>query len=66
MCALCSPNLILQSHKTAKYAGQIPHHDDDETDHGEGDEEAGVAAGHAGGRDDGEDQLEKKNFKSKH
>ena len=52
-----TPYLILQSHEIAKYASQIPHHDDDEADHGEGDEEAGVAAGHAGGRNDGEDQL---------
>ena len=56
--------LILQSDETAKYAGEISDHNDDQSNHGEGDEEAGVAARHAGGRDDGEDQLEIRREKS--
>ena len=55
---LISFYLIFQAHETAKYPGQIPHHDDDQSNHGERHEEARVAASHAGGRDDGEDQLE--------
>ena len=64
--SLCPPSyLVLQSHETAEYPGQISHHNDDQTNHGERDEEARVAASHAGRRDDGEDQLEIRRKKSK-
>ena len=48
----------VESHNAAEYLCQVADQDDDEADHGERDDEAGVAAQQAGGRNYGEDQLE--------
>ena len=52
----------MQPYNAAKYIREISDHDDDQSDHGEGDNEAGVAAQQPGRRNDSEDQL--KNFGS--
>ena len=49
----------VQSYDAAEYLRQVADHDDRQADHGEGDDEAGVAAQQAGGRNYGEDQLER-------
>ena len=50
--------LVIESNETPEYLSQVSHHDDDQSDHGEGYEEAGVATHQPGWRDDSEDQLE--------
>ena len=49
----------VESHNAPEYLCQVADQDDDEADHGERDDEAGVAAQQAGGRNYGEDQLER-------
>ena len=47
----------MKSHDTAEYVRQVPNNDDDQADHGQGDDEAGVAAHQTRGRNYSKDQL---------
>ena len=49
----------VEADNATEYLCQVADHDDGEADHGERDDEAGVAAQQAGGRNYGEDQLER-------
>ena len=49
----------VESDDAAEYLSQVADHDDGQADHCEGDDEAGVAAQQAGGRNYSEDQLQR-------